>query len=185
MDQEKRTILLVDDDVTTRKVYREFLEEAGFTIIEAGNGSEALTEVNIRRPDLVFTGIDMPEMDGFTLVESLKERQDMKDLPILFLSHHGRPEDEARGQSLGVKDFIIRDITTPREVIRRVKNQLVHSSYHVAVTPDRYDADGLAHDYAIPADFLHSENGEKKEYVLKLIPKDKDRKTFEAELVNL
>lgn len=184
MDEEKRTILLVDDDITTRKVYTEFLEEAGFTIIEAGNGAEALTEINIRRPDLVFTGIDMPEMDGFSLVEALKERENTKDLPVLFLSHHGRPEDEARGKSLGVKDFIIRDITNPREVIRRVKNQLVHSSYHVAITPDRYDADGLAHDYALPADFSLT-NGRKKEYVLKLVPKDKDRKTFEAELVAL
>lgn len=174
-------LLLVDDDEPTRSVYAEFLKEGGFAVTEAKDGLEALEAVNQSAPDIILTGIIMPRMDGFTLVENLRKNMATARIPVVFLSHLGREEDRARAEEVKVNDFIVRDTTTPREVIARLKAQLSATAYLVAIDARRYDAQTFARDMGLQPDFLCT-TGEGERFVLQLKRKDRDSRHFDAEL---
>ncbi|MFB6225694.1 MAG: PleD family two-component system response regulator, partial [Candidatus Paceibacteria bacterium] len=89
---EQYLILVVDDDELTRNMYVErFEQEREFRIRTASDGLEALqimTEEEV--PDLVFTGIIMPRMNGFDLIESMQDRVKLANIPVMISSHMGR-----------------------------------------------------------------------------------------------
>ncbi|MEP7162645.1 MAG: response regulator [Candidatus Moraniibacteriota bacterium] len=181
MDKNIR-LLLVDDDEEMRNIYAEILAESNFTVRQAGNGLEALEEIDKETPDLIFTGIIMPKMDGFTLVEALRKNVVTSHIPIVFLSHLGRKEDEDRAKELGVNDFIVRDTTSPREVVVRLKAQLSATHYILALDSKSYDGQKFARDMGINSDFICT-SGEGERYVLRLKQTNPQEKRFDAELI--
>lgn len=89
MDKSK-TILLVEDDVNLRNLFRECLEDLSFSVIEAGNGLEAKVMFDTQNVDAVVTDINMPEMNGVELVEYVRSKS---ELPVFFItgySDHSR-----------------------------------------------------------------------------------------------
>lgn len=179
---EKQRILLVDDDIPTRNVYAEFLREAGFLVTEAKDGVEAMEKATDVVPDLVFTGIAMPRMDGFTLVETLRKNVATARTPVVFLSHLGREEDRKHAEASKVNDFIVRDTTSPREVVARLKAQLSAHEYLLAVDSKSFDGQKFAKDFGLHPDFL-CETGEGTRYVLRIRKADSQGKHFDAELI--
>ncbi len=174
-------ILLVDDDDNTREIYMEFLHAAGYEIIEARDGLEGLEKAGQLPVDLVITGIIMPRMDGFAMVETLKKNVATAHVPVVFLSHLGREEDQKRAKELGVEDFIVRDVTPPNEVIRRIKEVFSIVEYLIGIDPFDYDAEKLARDLHLSPDFVCSEK-EGGRLVLKLKLRDSAERRFDAEL---
>lgn len=142
-------ILLVDDDENIRTMYAEILANAGFSVEEAIDGADGLDKASKNVPDLIFTGIDMPQMDGFTLIESLKKDPVLAKIPIMMSSHRGRKEDEARARELGVRDFIVYVTVTPRQVIERIKAIFESASYLLKFDTKELDAQKLANDLNI------------------------------------
>lgn len=181
MEKKKYSVVLADDDADTRSLYADVLREAGFDVREAQDGLEALEQISQMIPDIVASGIIMPRMDGFTLVESLKKNVNTMSLPVMFLSHLGREEDEARAKVLGVKDFFVTTMTPPHEIIGRIKGLLTSSDYLIIPNPYELDAQRLAQDFGLNRDFLCSDGGEK--LAIKLRLKDARSKRFEAEIV--
>lgn len=175
-------LLLVDDDEETRRVYAEFLREGGFQVIEAENGLEALDQVNKDIPDIIFTGIIMPKMDGFTMVENLRKNMATARIPIVFLSHLGRKEDEERANELKVNDFIVRDTTTPREVLARLRSQLSSTQYILGIEARTHDGQKFARDMGLHPEFIGGA-GEGQRYVLRVKQKHPGEKHFDAELI--
>jgi two-component system chemotaxis response regulator CheY len=174
-------ILLVDDDTDTRELYAEFLRTAGYEIVEANDGLEGLEKANQLPPDLVITGIIMPRMDGFAMAEALKKNVATAHIPLVFLSHLGREEDQKRAKELGAKDFIVRDMTPPTEVIERIKEVFSAVEYLIAIDPFDYDAAKLARDLHLNPDFLCTEK-ENGRLVLRLRLRDSGERRFDAEL---
>ncbi len=78
------TILLVEDDTGVRRVVRRYLKSQGHHVVEAANGTEALTQLKVQTVDLVLTDIDMPEMHGIELIQSV--RQEMPEMPIVVMT---------------------------------------------------------------------------------------------------
>lgn len=78
--------LIVDDSMLIRHTVSRFLEERGYAVHTASNGIEALRELDQMRPDVIVTDIDMPQMDGPTLIAALKARQEYTALPVVVLS---------------------------------------------------------------------------------------------------
>ncbi|HWQ60179.1 MAG TPA: response regulator [Candidatus Fimivivens sp.] len=183
MGNVKRNIIVIDDDGETRALYADMLREEGFEVREAVDGLDGLEKITQMVPDAVLTGIIMPRMDGFGLVESLKRNVMTANLPVIFLSHMGREEDRVRAQSLGVNDFFVTTMMPPREIIGRVNALFSHSQYLVVPNPYELDAQRLAQDLNLNRDFLCSEGGEKLAFRLTL--KDATTRRFEAELVCL
>jgi CheY-like chemotaxis protein len=180
MTDEPIRILLVDDDVDTRSMYAEVFRMSGFDVREANDGLEGLEMANQIVPQVVLAGIIMPRMDGFQFVEGMKKNVATASVPVAFLSHLGRQEDEEKARAVGVKDFIVRDMTTPVEVVTRMKSLLESS------------------DFSLPFDIHSAEAGRLFEVlgmdgtlpcmggahpVLRLRLRDKEKRIFEAELI--
>ncbi|MBU0664499.1 MAG: diguanylate cyclase [Proteobacteria bacterium] len=109
-----KTILIVDDSSTMRRIITRELEEAGYTVLAAENGMEALVMIEWmdKNPDLITLDIDMPVMNGFEVCERLLEKQKQRGdkqqtrIPIVFVSANDTLENRRRGFQLEVTDFI-------------------------------------------------------------------------------
>ena len=144
MNESKTKILLVDDDQATREIYAEVFKKEGFEVLEAVDGVDGLEKSIANTPHVIFTGIIMPRMDGFSLLESLKKNVATSNIPVAFSSHMGRQEDQTKAQRLGAKDFISRDLVTPNQVVERIRAILNLDNYKIKFSPVDLDAPTLA-----------------------------------------
>lgn len=150
----QRKILIVDDDVFTREMYADVFRRAGYEVFEASDGVEGVDIATKNLPDVVFTGIVMPRMDGFTLIETLKKHSLTSKIPVFMSSHLGREEDRSRAEALGVKSFIIRDFTSPTEVVNLVSASFSENEeYTLDFDRFHFDAQRLCQDLNLPGDF--------------------------------
>lgn len=173
-------ILLVDDDLDTRTMYAEVFRMSGFDVREANDGLEGLEMANQIVPNVVMTGIIMPRMDGFQFMEGMKKNVATASVPVAFISHLGRQEDEDKAHELGARDFIVRDMTTPVEVVTRIKSLLASSDFSLSFDTHSAEAgrllEMLGMDKTLPCmGGTHP--------VMKLRLKDKEKRIFEAELI--
>jgi DNA-binding response OmpR family regulator len=109
-------ILIVDDDPHLRELAGVFLHNAGFDIIEACDGKDALTKLDAVKVDLFVIDIMMPKMDGWELCRELREAY---DLPILMLTAKGETSQKLKGFQLGTDDYLVKPFE-PLELVARV-----------------------------------------------------------------
>jgi two-component system chemotaxis response regulator CheY len=102
------TILIVDDSKMVRRMVRGALEEDRHQVVEAADGREALDLVSDARPDLVITDVNMPEMDGLTLIQELRRRPDADLLPILVLTTEAGENMKQRGRQAGATGWVVK-----------------------------------------------------------------------------
>lgn len=179
----KIKILIVDDDIELREMYVEIFQNANFEVVVAGDGVEGLDRATKDLPDVIFTGIVMPRMDGFSMIESLKKTVMTSGIPVVISSHMGREEDNIRAAKLGVKDFIVRGTTRPIEVVERISSLFVEAGgeYELEFSPYAKDAQKLAKELNFQASYLCLDCNEKLMLKLKLTnPKDR---VFEAKII--
>ena len=174
-------VLLVDDEVSLRETYADILRANGFNVAQAGDGVEGLDVATKEVPDIIFTGIIMPRMDGFALMEALKKNVATVNIPVVISSHMGREEDRQRAIELGAKDFIIKNMTPPNEVVRRVQAILeTHGIYDLFIDPYSLDAQRMASELSL--------NGYKcprcsRKLSLELKTLNSKEKTFQARFI--
>jgi two-component system, chemotaxis family, chemotaxis protein CheY len=104
--------LVVDDATTMRKFHRSVLEEAGFAVTEAANGVEAMerTLTAERRFGLLLVDVNMPRMDGYTLVSRLRAEPALAALPVIMISTEREPRDAERGFAAGANLFLAKPV---------------------------------------------------------------------------
>jgi DNA-binding response OmpR family regulator len=112
-------ILMVDDDPHIRKLVHVILSEEGFSILEAQDGKEALTLLDIEKVDLIILDIMMPNMDGWDLCEAIRSYYS-DSLPILMLTAKGETAQKVKGFDLGADDYLVKPFH-PAELIARIK----------------------------------------------------------------
>ncbi|HLN18960.1 MAG TPA: response regulator [Patescibacteria group bacterium] len=172
MTENKKTrILIVDDDETVRSNYVEIFKKEGFEVEEAVDGLQGFDKATKNIPDVIFTGIVMPRMDGFGLMESLKKNVATANIPIIISSHLGRSEDHEKAKKLGVKDFIILHMVTPKEATERVRKVLGGmGNYKLKIDTKELDAIQMAKDNHFKEDYKCSQCG--ADLILKLSVSD-------------
>ena len=111
-------ILVVDDDKNTRRLFRAVLENAGYTVSAASDGTEALALMDSEHIDLVVLDIMMPNMDGYEFTKALREVEN--NLPILMVSAKQLPEDKKKGFLVGTDDYMTKPIDE-EEMLLRIK----------------------------------------------------------------
>ena len=112
-----KTILVVDDEPKIVQLARDYLEHAGFGVVTARDGREALQAVRQHRPDLVVLDLGLPELDGLDLTRSLRRDS---NLPIVMLTARDDEVDKLLGLELGADDYLTKPFS-PRELVARVK----------------------------------------------------------------
>ena len=111
-------IMIVDDDKNTRLFFETMLQDAGYTVILAANGKEALTLLDSEHIDLVVLDIMMPEMNGYEFTEAVRSVKN--NLPILMVSAKQLPADKHKGFLVGTDDYITKPVDE-EEMLYRIK----------------------------------------------------------------
>ena len=115
---EAKSVLIVDDDESTRKLLRFELEPYGLKILEAGDGAAALELARAAKPDAILLDVVMPRLDGWTTLRMLKDSKDTRSIPVVI---HSVVDRRAFGFSLGAYDYLIKPVLPGRvpEVLSR------------------------------------------------------------------
>ncbi|MAG44755.1 response regulator [bacterium] len=123
-EQEKKKILIMEDDPFIARMYIKKLIKEGYTARQADNGIEGIDIMQTFLPDLVMLDIIMPQMDGFEVIRKLKDTKKFNKIPIVLLTNLGEKENIEKGLALGADDYIIKAHFTPEEAIARIKKIL-------------------------------------------------------------
>jgi two-component system, OmpR family, response regulator len=113
-------ILVVDDDAHIRELVRYVLADAGFAVVEAGDGLAALEVLESVKPDLAVVDVMMPRMDGWELCAAMKRRD---EFPVLMLTAKGETAQKVKGFELGADDYVVKPFDPP-ELLARAKSLL-------------------------------------------------------------
>ena len=103
-----KTILIVDDSASLRQVVNIALASAGYEVIEACDGVDALTKLDGRKIHLIISDVNMPNMDGITLVKEIKQKPDYKFTPIIMLTTESQDDMKAKGQAAGARAWVVK-----------------------------------------------------------------------------
>ena len=121
LDNNKKTILAVDDESSILDLLKFNLEKEGFNFISAEDGEEGINKVLNETPDLLLLDVMIPKMDGLSVCKKI--RQENINIPIIMLSARGEEIDKVLGLEIGADDYITKPFS-PREVIARIKANL-------------------------------------------------------------
>jgi two-component system chemotaxis response regulator CheY len=103
-----KTILIVDDSSSIRQVVGITLKGGGYNVIEAVDGVDALSKLNGQKINLIVSDVNMPNMDGISLVKKVKEIPDYKFTPILMLTTESEQSMMEKGKAAGAKAWLVK-----------------------------------------------------------------------------
>ncbi|RJQ35201.1 response regulator [Candidatus Parcubacteria bacterium] len=124
MADNKRKILLIEDEEMLANMYEVKFKNEGFELIKALDGSQGLEMAKATKPDFILLDIIMPKIDGFSVLKSLKEDESTKSIPVMMLTNLGQDEDIERGKQMGAVGYLVKANITPAEVVESVKLEL-------------------------------------------------------------
>ncbi|WPC72647.1 response regulator [Vibrio porteresiae] len=114
-----KKVMVVDDASTVRMYHKALLDEIGAFVIEAANGVEALERALEQPVDLFLVDINMPKMDGFTLVKELRSRENLADIPVIMISTEAQENDQIKSIDVGVNLYLVKPVN-PEELQQTV-----------------------------------------------------------------
>lgn len=105
----RKTILITDDSTALRAMLVSIIESLGdFRIVEAANGFEALRLLPREHVDLIFTDINMPDINGLELISYLRNNPNYRDIPVVIISTEGSQGDIEKGRLLGANEYVVK-----------------------------------------------------------------------------
>ena len=124
INKKKIKILLSEDDKFISRAYTDGLTRAGFSVITAYDGEEALEKIKNENPDLILLDLIMPTKNGFEVLEEIKKDKELSKIPIVILSNLGQDTDIQKGRDLGAEDYLIKSNFSMSEVVGKIKKYL-------------------------------------------------------------
>ena len=119
-----KKILVIEDDKFLRGLISQKLSKEGYEIVEAVDGEEGLTKASKEKPDLVLLDLILPGIDGFEVLEKLKDNTETKEISVVILSNLGQREEIERGLRIGAVDFLVKAHHTPLEIVEKIRTFL-------------------------------------------------------------
>ena len=105
---ERQCVMIVEDSITTRTLEKNILETAGYVVVTCKDGAEAMAYLRDGTCDAIISDIDMPNVNGFDLVERIRQIERYRDLPVLLVTSLGSDEDRRRGMQVGANGYIVK-----------------------------------------------------------------------------
>ncbi len=132
----KKILLAIHDDFA-RKSYAELLKGEHFLVFETNDGQKAFDLAIKETPDIIVIDLFLSTIGGLQLMEMLQQNLLTKKIPVIFFSQIERETEKEKAMDLGAKDFIIGSITSPREVVAKIKIHLgFQKAYHFSITDE-------------------------------------------------
>ena len=117
---EKDRILLIDDHQTVFRLLEAIVRIKGYTLLYAESGQQGIVMARQELPDLILLDVMMPDIDGFKVCQYLKENEDTKEIPIMFLTARGADGDLELGRKAGADGFMTKPFQTI-EVLKQIE----------------------------------------------------------------
>jgi two-component system chemotaxis response regulator CheY len=109
-----KTIMIVDDSASLRQVVAIALKGAGYTVLEGCDGKDAIAKLNGQKVNLIISDVNMPNMDGITMVKALKQMPAYKFTPIVMLTTESQESKKKEGQEAGAKAWMVKPFSAPQ-----------------------------------------------------------------------
>ena len=113
-------ILVVDDDKSIIEIVRAYLEQAGYNVLSADNGTSAMNILRSEKLDLLILDLMLPDRDGWDITRSIRQDKRLSAIPIIMLTARVDDSDKIVGLELGADDYVTKPFN-PREIIARVR----------------------------------------------------------------
>jgi DNA-binding response OmpR family regulator len=120
---EKKKILIADDNENIRDALTYLLEDEGYSLSMAKDGSDALKKAREFLPDILFLDIMMPEMNGYEVCRVIKNDPRLKKIYVIMLTAKGQVAEQERGKEVGADEYIVKPFS-PMEILSKIKNIL-------------------------------------------------------------
>jgi two-component system chemotaxis sensor kinase CheA len=117
-----RQILVVDDSLTTRMLEQSILESAGYDVDVALSGEEALECLSRNPYALMLVDVEMPGMDGFTLIERIRAEPSLRHIPAILVTSRDAAEDRRRGSEVGAQGYIVKSAFDQAELLTMIRS---------------------------------------------------------------
>lgn len=125
MQNNKKTVFIVDDDEFILDIYTVKFKELGYNVEIAISGDEALEKIKKGfEPDIILLDVVMPQMDGFELLRNIREDHLVPKAKIIILTNLGQKKDIDKGVELKADDYVVKAYFTPAEIAEKVKEVL-------------------------------------------------------------
>ncbi|NNE97191.1 MAG: response regulator transcription factor [Acidimicrobiales bacterium] len=127
------TVLVVDDEPRIARLVADYLHQAGFSVLESGDGRTAVEAYHQHQPDLIVLDLGLPELDGLDVIRSIRTTS---DVPIIILSARADETDRVVGLELGADDYVVKPfggrelVARVRALLRRVDDAIVPDDVH-------------------------------------------------------
>ena len=112
-------ILVADDDFDNRTIVQEALEAAGYQVVLAINGEEALEKISSEHPEVVLLDLSMPKINGWEVAKRVRENPALEDTPLIAFTAHALVGEELKAKAAGCDDYISKPCL-PKEVVERI-----------------------------------------------------------------
>jgi len=120
----KKTILIVEDDAVLLEMYQIKFQNEGFTVEIAADGEAGLAKAQTAHPDIILLDVNLPKMDGFSVLKAIKANTALQSIPVILLTNLGQEQNVQEGLSMGAADYFVKANLTPGEVVEKVKTLL-------------------------------------------------------------
>jgi two-component system cell cycle response regulator DivK len=118
-----KRILVVEDQEDNRIILRRLLSNAGYDLIEAGNGEDGVALALSMRPDLILMDIQLPVMDGYEATRRIKSNAELKSIPVIAVTSYALSGDEAKARASGCDAYVAKPFS-PRQLLAKVREYL-------------------------------------------------------------
>jgi two-component system, cell cycle response regulator DivK len=118
-----KLILVVEDQADNRQILRDLLGNAGYDLVEAEDGEQALAAIAKQRPDLILMDIQLPAMDGYEATRRIRANPDAKSIPIIAVTSYALAGDEGKAFAAGCNAYITKPYS-PRALLAKVREYL-------------------------------------------------------------
>ena len=122
-------ILIVDDQKDTGTALERLLRYAGHESVSVTGGSEALAMLHIRKPELLVLDVNMPDMDGLTILRTIKEHDELKDVRVVMYSADTNPQTMEEARRLGAVDFLVKGTVGFDQLVARISELAGEAKY--------------------------------------------------------
>lgn len=121
---DKKKILLVEDDTALSSVYHARLDLEGFDVRDVTDGENALSAAMEYKPDLILLDAMMPKISGFDVIDILRNTPETANIRIIMLTALSQPKDKERAEQLGVDDYLVKSQVVIGDVVERIRYHL-------------------------------------------------------------
>ncbi len=120
-------VLIIEDDLAYRKVYSRKFEVSGYTAETAEDGAAGVEKARSFQPDIIFTDLMMPQMDGFQVLDAIKADPNLKSTPVVVLTNLSTPEDAQKVLQKGAAAVLVKSDNEPQVIVDKA-NELLGTS---------------------------------------------------------